>query len=152
MTAKSVEHKIDPRSIMPAPTKCRFCHSDVEYTSHAKIYGGRTFSDWPYIYLCTNSACGASVGVHEGTTHPLGTLADKPTKDARKEAHAQFDPLWKDKLMKREEAYSWLAKKLDIERWRCHISWFDEDLALKVAVLAAEKYLQLRARQQNGRR
>lgn len=149
---KSVEHKIDQRSIMPAPTKCRFCNSDVEYTSHAKIYGGRTFSDWPYIYLCTNKSCGASVGVHSGTTHPLGTLADKPTKEARKRAHAQFDPIWKEKLMKRGEAYKWLADKLDILRFQCHISWFDEDLALKVEKLAADKYLELRSKNESGSR
>lgn len=122
---KSVEKSIDIRSIMPAPTKCRFCASKVVYTTHARIYGGRTYSDWPFIYLC--EGCGASVGVHAGTTHPLGTLADIKTKNARKAAHAAFDPIWKTKQMKRGEAYKWLAEKLDIERWRCHISWFDVD-------------------------
>ena len=123
--AKSVAHKIDTRSLLPAPTICIYCSSRVKYTSHAEIYGGRTFSDWPFIYLCTNEACKASVGVHEGTEHPLGTLADQSTKNARKAAHAAFDPIWKTKQMGRNEAYRWLAEKLDIERWRCHISWFD---------------------------
>jgi hypothetical protein len=128
--SKSVADKIDPRSIMPAPTTCRFCNSKVKYTTHAEIYGGRTFSDWPFIYLCTNESCKASVGVHAGTTHPLGTLADNKTKSARKAAHAAFDPIWKSQPNKgkaRAEAYKWLAEKLDIERWRCHISWFDVD-------------------------
>lgn len=124
---KSVEHKIDKRCILQTPTVCRFCNSRVKYTSHAEIYGGRTFSDWPFIYLCTNEQCGASVGVHAGTAYPLGTLADTKTKNARKAAHAAFDPIWKSKQMKRGDAYKWLAEKLDIERWRCHISWFDID-------------------------
>jgi hypothetical protein len=136
---KSVEKSIDPRSIMQAPTKCRFCGSEVKYTTHAEIYNGRTFSDWPYIYLCTNKACGASVGVHAGTTHPLGTLADEKTKTARKAAHAAFDPIWKSKQMSRGEAYKWLAYKLDIERWRCHISWFDADLCQRVVKLCAHR-------------
>lgn len=145
---KSVEKSIDERSIMLPPEKCRFCNSDVEYTSHAKIYGGRTFSDWPYIYLCTNATCGASVGVHKGTTHPLGTLADGPTKNARKLAHSQFDPIWKEGLMERGAAYKWLADQLDIERWRCHISWFETKMCHHVANLAADKYLELKSLQQ----
>lgn len=135
MAARSVAHKIDPRSLMPAPTICRFCNSKVRYTSHAEIYGGRVYSEWPYIYLCDNKACKASVGVHEGTHYPLGTLADETTKNARKAAHAAFDPIWKnkpDKSKARAEAYKWLAKELDIEVWRCHMSWFDTELCKKV--------------------
>lgn len=132
---KSVEHKIDTRCLLAAPTICIYCNSPVKYTSHAEIYGGRTFSDWPFIYLCTSKACGASVGVHEGTAHPLGTLADQTTKNARKAAHAAFDPIWKSKQMKRNEAYQWLSEQLDIERWRCHISWFDTSYCKQVVKL-----------------
>lgn len=131
--------KMDLRSIMPAPTKCRYCNSPVEYTTHDKIYGGRTFSDWPYIYLCTNDKCRASIGVHPNTNHPLGTLADHQTKEARKTAHAAFDQLWKGKHMKRGDAYKWLADQLDIERWRCHIAWFEADLCARVTMLAKTK-------------
>lgn len=125
---KSVAHKIDERALLPEPTTCPYCHSSVTFTTHAVLYGGRTFSDWPYIYLCDNVACMASVGVHAGTRYPLGTLADEKTKNARKAAHAAFDPIWKTQKNKgkaRTEAYAWLAEQLDIERWRCHISWFD---------------------------
>lgn len=132
MTVKSVAHKIDPRSILPVPHTCPYCRSTVNYTTHAVLYGGRVFSDWPYIYLCSNDACKASVGTHEGTEYPLGTLADQVTKDARKRAHAAFDPIWKGKSMKRSDAYQWLAGELDIERWRCHISWFDISYCNKV--------------------
>lgn len=136
---KSVAHKIDERALLPEPKTCPYCKSAVKYTSHAEIYGGRTFSDWPFIYLCTNKACNASVGVHAGTNHPLGTLADEKTKNARKAAHAAFDPLWKNKTMKRGEAYKWLAEKLDIERWRCHISWFDVGYCEKVVQLCLSR-------------
>lgn len=125
---KSVADKIDTRALLPEPNICPYCHSSVTFTSHAVLYGGRTFSDWPYIYLCDNQTCLASVGVHAGTRHPLGTLADAATKTARKNAHAAFDPIWKNQKNKgkaRTEAYAWLAKELDIEVWRCHISWFD---------------------------
>lgn len=136
--SKSVAHKIDPRSLLQAPTTCIYCHSPVKYCSHAEIYNGKTYSDWPYIYLCTNGVCGASVGTHEGTEYPLGTLADHATKNARKAAHAAFDPIWKlarDKGKARAEAYQWLADQLDIEKWRCHISWFDISYCNKVVKL-----------------
>ena len=131
--------KMDLRSLLPAPTRCPYCNSSVTFTSHAVLYGGRTFSDWPYIYLCDNQACLASVGVHKGTEHPLGTLADQVTKDARKRAHEAFDPIWKTKQMKRTEAYAWLAEKLDIERWRCHISWFDVSYCDQVVRLCKQR-------------
>lgn len=139
---KSVAHKIDQRSLLPAPKTCPYCKSAVEYCSHAKIYNGREFDDWPFIYLCTNEACKASVGVHKGTTHPLGTLADQVTKNARKKAHAVFDPIWKNQANKgkaRVEAYAWLAEQLDIERWRCHISWFDVSYCNKVVDLCLKR-------------
>lgn len=140
--AKSVAHKIDERALLPAPTTCPYCRSSVTFTSHAVLYGGRTFSDWPYIYLCDNQACLASVGVHAGTHHPLGTLADEKTKAARKAAHAAFDPIWKNQKNKgkaRTEAYAWLAEQLDIERWRCHISWFDVSYCKKVVSLCLSR-------------
>lgn len=131
--------KIDLRSLLPAPKTCPYCKSRVEYCSHAKIYNGREFDEWPFIYLCTNEACKASVGTHKGTPHPLGTLADQVTKNARKKAHAVFDPIWKSKQMKRTEAYQWLADQLDIERWRCHISWFDVEWCNKVVDLCLKR-------------
>lgn len=39
-------------------------------------------------------------------------MANKPTREARKRAHAAFDPLWKSGQMKRGEAYKWLSEKL----------------------------------------
>lgn len=139
MKPKSVAHKIDPRSLLQAPTTCIYCKSPVKYCSHAEIYNGKVFNAWPYIYLCTNNACKASVGTHEGTEYPLGTLADQATKNARKAAHAAFDPIWKTKQMRREDAYQWLADQLDIEKWRCHISWFDISFCNQVVKLCLSR-------------
>lgn len=130
---------MDLRSLLPAPTRCPYCNSSVKYTSHAEIYGGKTFNDWPYIYLCENKPCSASVGVHKGTSHPLGTLADQVTKDARRRAHAAFDPIWQSKQLKRTEAYRWLAAQLDLETWRCHISWFDVSYCDQVVRLCKQR-------------
>jgi hypothetical protein len=55
-----------------------------------------------------------------------GTLADAPTREARKRAKAVFNPLWQSKRMTRNEAYRWLAGALCIAKVEeCHIGWFD---------------------------
>lgn len=118
------QRDVDPRCQLPAPETCRFCQSHVHYVNNKEIYG-RSYGRWPYAYLCSNKECGAFVGVHPNTQIPMGTLADAATRAARKEAHSVFDQIWKTNLMKRGEAYKWLAKRLDIEKWRCHIAWFD---------------------------
>lgn len=89
--------------------------------THEEIYG-RDYSDWPYAYLC--ESCGAYVGLHPFTAIPLGTLADKKTRDARKNCKAPFESLWRTGRMSRNQAYQWLAGKLGIPVNECHFGWF----------------------------
>ncbi len=45
------------------------------------------------------------------------------------DAHAAFDPIWKDGRMKRKQAYAWLGEQLGLSERDCHIGWMsDEDL------------------------
>lgn len=60
------------------------------------------------------SPCNAHVGVHRGTTQPLGKLADPTTRRARILAHIAFDPIWKTRLKARGYAYLWLSRQLGI--------------------------------------
>lgn len=121
---------------LPAPTICRFCSGSVRIAGHAEIYGGREFGDWPYVYLC--DSCEAYVGLHPFTAIPLGTLADEPTRKARKECKPYFERLFNRKLkvsgltvpqrfatMDRSEAYRWLANQMQIPIGECHFGWFD---------------------------
>ncbi|EKS6335744.1 hypothetical protein OR191_002423 [Enterobacter hormaechei] len=107
---------------LPAPTECRFCHSEVRVATHQEVYG-RDYSDWPYMYLCGN--CGACVGMHPFTNIPLGTLADRATREARKNCKKPFEALWRSGRMSRTEAYIWLAAELNIPVGECHFGWFD---------------------------
>lgn len=107
---------------LPAPTECRFCQSHVRVATHQEVYG-RDYSDWPWVYLCDN--CGAYVGIHPFTNIPLGTLADKATRDARKNCKKPFEAIWRSGLMRRSEAYIWLAAQLNIPVGECHFGWFD---------------------------
>lgn len=122
----------------PKENECPHCASGghVILTRNSVKYG-REYGDWSWCYFCID--CRAYVGCHEFTHIPLGTLATQPVLDARKAAHAAFDPLWKIGRFKRAEAYAWLAKQLGIDREDCHISWFDVDMCNKV-VAATKNY------------
>lgn len=106
---------------LPAPSACCLCGGNVRIGTHQELYG-RDFSDWPYVYLC--EVCGAYVGLHPFTAIPLGTLADKQTRDARKNCKLPFERIWKSGDMTRTEAYHWLAEKMGIPIHECHFGWF----------------------------
>jgi len=85
--------------------KCPYCGKQAEWVENKEIYGknyGKSFMCW----LCKN--CDAYVGCHRNTKKPLGTMADKETREWRKKAHAIFDPFWKEWKMTRDEAYKML--------------------------------------------
>lgn len=106
---------------LPGPTQCHHCSDRVRIGTHEEVYG-RDYSDWPYVYLC--EGCGAYVGLHPFTAIPLGTLADKRTRDARKSCKLPFERIWRSGEMSRTEAYKWLADKMGIPAEECHFGWF----------------------------
>lgn len=113
---------------LPAPETCRFCGSDVEIARNSRVYGGREYGDWPWIYVCTG--CEAYVGMHPFTNIPLGTLADQATRDARKRSKPAFERLWLSvgAPFTRKEAYAALAERLGIAPKECHFGWFDVEM------------------------
>lgn len=112
---------------------CPYCQQQTEYVSSSVVYRGR---DYGMIYLCRK--CDAWVGCHKGTTSPLGRVADAELREAKKAAHAAFDPIWRAKMTNqyskfraRNEAYAWLAQALGIPREDCHIGMMDVELCLR---------------------
>ncbi|WP_408893481.1 zinc-finger-containing protein [Paenibacillus taichungensis] len=100
----------------PIPVICSYCSCDVIYTSNSVIYGKEYGNG--RVYKCTG--CDAYVGVHTGTSIPLGRLANKELRQLKKKCHTLFDPAWKSKKVKRRQAYSILAFKLGIPVNECH--------------------------------
>ena len=121
--------------ILPIPKICRYCGSEVVFTSNAEIYG-KEYGNGK-CYLCRN--CRALVGVHTETLTPLGTLANEELRKARNEAHLYFDKLWKSKKMKRNEAYKWLANKMNLKKEDTHIALFEIEQCKKVIILVREE-------------
>lgn len=109
---------------LPIPRSCPFCQSKVKISTHKEVYG-KDYGDWPWVYRCEH--CDAQVGMHPFTNLPLGTLADKELRNARKRCKAPFESLWRNQQMSRSEAYSALAEHLKISVSACHFGWFDAE-------------------------
>lgn len=119
---------------MDIPCTCRYCGGPVELVNNDHIYG-RSFGEWPYMYLCT--PCDAYVGVHKYTDLPLGTIANLELRGWRKAAKKPFamfvDRLGRDRTL----AYTVLATRMGIPKEACHFGMFEvEECREAMACLA----------------
>ncbi len=117
---------------------CQYCGNDAEFVKGDVIYPHRKDLHALKFYRC--EPCGAYVGVHRRNKkmgfngdEPKGILANAELRAAKIRAHAAFDPLWMQGSMDRTEAYLWLADKLCISIYDCHIGQFNIDQCNKVA-------------------
>lgn len=111
---------------LPAPTECPFCGSEVNIEPNSNIYG-RSYGEWPWAFVCSDDECDSYVGIHPYTGIPLGTLADRETRDARKRAKKKFIRWQEERGLSRNDAYRLLAQKMRIPYEKCHFGWFDVD-------------------------
>lgn len=117
--------------------KCDYCGEDAALVVGAAVYPHRhDLRDLPFWHC---RMCSAWVGCHSGTITPLGRLADAHLRAAKQRAHAAFDPLWKGGRMKRGQAYSWLAGKLNIAKQECHIGMFTEEQCDRVVEVCQQR-------------
>lgn len=70
-------------------------------------------------------------------------MTDQATLDARKDAHALFDPIWKGRHLNRTQAYKRLSHYLGKQVDDTHMAKMDKETALMVpkAVLKIWKEL-----------
>jgi hypothetical protein len=124
---------------------CPYCNEESVLGDSAKIYG-RSYGP---LYLCWNyPQCDAYVGCHPGTTTPLGRLANRELREAKKRAHAAFDPIWRLRVERdgwhkggaRRWAYRWLAKQMRIPEDDCHIGMFTVEQCALVVTLSTEYF------------
>jgi len=125
---------------IPAPKVCPYCGSAVKIVNNSTIYGA-SYGKWAWMYDCELKSCDAHVGMHPETAIPLGTLARKELRDARKDAKTLFQNLWMNGGSRnRSEAYAWLANKLGIPYAACHFAWFDEDRCAKAREILEKEF------------
>lgn len=119
------------------PPTCGYCGCPASLVSGDQIFGTGRFSD-KLFWLCPT--CDAYVGCHHRSQKPLGTLAQRDLRAARKQAHATFDPVWKSGRTSRNAAYAWLAERLEIPLDECHIGMFDEATCRRTIAVCVEEY------------
>ncbi len=102
---------------------CPYCGNAAELVDSSAVYQ----RSYGMIWMC--KPCDAYTGVHSSspTFKPLGTLAKKELRALRRKAHALFDPMWQSKKMTRSEAYSQLAKLMNLPKEKTHVAMFSED-------------------------
>lgn len=121
--------------------RCPYCGNKAEYVQGRRIYSGR--GDWDSKWFFACFPCGAWVGCHarnkkhnHNGDEPLGRLANAELRHMKKAAHSAFDKVWKAKrkghMIKRNDAYAWLAEKLEIPVDECHIGMFDVEMCDRV--------------------
>lgn len=112
------------------PPICNYCNTPAKCVDSREVY--RRWYGW--LWLC--KPCDAYVGCHGQTKQPLGRLANKELREAKKAAHAAFDPLWqRNDGMSRTRAYRWLAESLGLTLAKAHIGMFDVDQCRRVVEL-----------------
>lgn len=104
---------------------CPYCDKQAEFMT-SKAYYGKDYGT--NMYVCI--PCDATVGTHQRTDNPKGTLAKKELRLLRKSCHEKFDGLWRNGKMSRTEAYKWLASLMDMGKKEAHIGLFNESTCL----------------------
>lgn len=124
------------------PPFCPYCEIFSVFEPSSDFIYGRDFGP---VWVCDNyPTCDSYVGCHPGTSEPLGRLADRKLREAKKRAHAAFDQLWRAKMTfgvskktARTAAYNWLASQLGISVNECHIGHFDKANCDRVVEICA---------------
>lgn len=121
--------------------QCPYCGQPAPMVKGNVIYPHRRDLYPKNFWQC--KPCDAYVGCHDANpkygndgTRPLGRMANPALRQAKKDAHNAFDPLWKDgHHPSRKAAYGWLAKQLGIPVEACHIGEFDVVTCLRVVTI-----------------
>ena len=120
--------------------RCPYCGAEVVLRDSSFIYKKKNKHKNEYLWVCSNYPnCDAYVGCHEGTTLPLGRPANARLRTLKKEAHRQFDPIWKSGLMNRREAYNWLSTMLNVPIEECHVGHFDVKMCQRMIHLCKKQ-------------
>lgn len=102
---------------------CPNCQKPTRLIDSKSLYG----TSHGLMYRC--HPCDTHVGVHKGTTKPLGTPADLELRNLRRELHKAFDQIWQRREFEttRSQAYRWLSKRVGVKKRDCHIGHFDQE-------------------------
>ncbi len=105
--------------------KCPYCGSKALLRPASIVR--RNTAPGEEVYICARyPACDAYVSAHRDNHLPMGTLADKPLRKKRRQAHIAFNHLLESRNMTKKEAYRWLQVQLGLPEQDAHIARFSE--------------------------
>ena len=114
--------------------KCPYCGAQAVLRPASAVRRNAQPSE--KIYACARyPACDAYVSVHRDSGLPMGTLANRPLREKRRQAHIALNRLWEQGLMTRKEAYRWLQVQLGLPESEAHIGRFSEYRCAQVIAL-----------------
>ena len=117
-----------------------YCGSPAILKDASYVYGHH--SSGGKVYVCSHyPACDSYVGVHQGTSLPKGSLANRTLRKKRIQAHQIFDQLWRKGIFSREEAYRWIGDKFCLQTRQAHIGNFSDYMCDQL-IQEASKVLQ----------
>lgn len=120
--------------------RCPYCGSPAILKDASYVYGHH--SSGGKVYVCSHyPACDSYVGVHQGTSLPKGSLANRTLRKKRIQAHQIFDQLWRKGIFSREEAYRWIGDKSCLQTRQAHIGNFSDYMCDQL-IQEASKVLQ----------
>ena len=97
--------------------ECPYCGKTAELRKSSGVYP-RARQDYGMFWCCPGD-CDAYVGTHSNSKKhvPLGRLANGELRKWKQQAHAAFDPMWKEghadyQGFSRQEAYKWLSRMM----------------------------------------
>lgn len=136
-----MKQKNKRKEISKSAPRCPYCGSSTILRSADGIYKNNSRSTM--LYVCKNyPKCDSYVRVHDGTTIPMGTVANRELRALRREAHKHFDKLYEEGYMTKDDAYQWLASLIGIPLSEAHIGYFGDYYCKKV-IEASKKELAL---------
>lgn len=89
--------------------------------------------------------CNGTHGAHPDGS-PLGTPADKATREARIKAHFVFDQVWKNQYLLRRQAYQWMREQMGLSHSKAHIGRFSKEQCERLIGLVYKKWPNLHTR------
>lgn len=129
---------------------CQYCNQPAKLVGGDYIYPHRTDLFDKKFWQCANGHEESYVGCHPNTSTPLGCLANAELRQAKKETHKVFDPIWREKFASRGAAYRWLASAMKIRVKDCHMGMFTVEQCKQAALIATHELTYLRNAQATG--
>lgn len=120
------------------PPACLHCDSEGELVAGSILEPTRTNVADKWFYVCP--ACKDSrVGCHGTSQTPMGMMANRETRLARRDTHTAFDAAWSRLGLTRFAAYRILASQMGLAAEHCHIANFTVDQCQQVVQICDGK-------------